>query len=63
MEIDAGDTRKDNLSGKKPHEVVLEDEQAVNGTGTAEENLETWVKWKGDTAREIARLTEKNEML
>ena len=23
----------------------------TSGTGTAEENLETWVKWKGDTAR------------
>ena len=33
----------------------------TNGTGTAEENLETWVKWKGDTAREIARLTEKTK--
>ena len=28
MEIDTGANRKDNLSGKKPHEVVLEDEQA-----------------------------------
>ena len=28
---------------------------------TQEENLETWIQWKADTAREIARLTEKNK--
>ena len=34
----------------------------ANATGTAEENLETWIQWKGDTAREIARLTEKRNV-
>ncbi len=33
MEIDAGVTRKDNLSGKKPHEVVSEDEQTSQHDG------------------------------
>ena len=35
----------------------------ANATGTAEENLETWIQWKGDTAREIARLTEKTKCI
>ena len=30
-------------------------------TESPEENLETWIQWKADTAREIARLTEKNQ--
>ena len=30
-------------------------------SGTAEESLAAWIQWKIDTAREIARLTEKTK--
>jgi hypothetical protein len=59
MEIDTGANRKDNLSGKKPHEVVFEDEQANRQAQRKKTKCSRWHvtalrlhwQWAGHAAR------------